>query len=173
MYNFSMGTLGTPTPATEERSSSFLIIVVAVVVVFGAAGAAALFLREKPRPVRPPSPYLTSIQFSNLKMSAAENFIGATVSYLDGSVTNAGNKTVTRIVVDVTFKDSLGQVAQSEPNLPLRVVRTNGAYEEPVDLATAPLAPGQTTRFRLTFDRISEQWNREYPDIRVTDVAVK
>jgi len=53
------------------------------------------------------------------------------------------------------------------------VIRTNGAYPEPVDLGVAPLAPGQTQTFRLTFDHISAQWNRQYPEVRVTDVVVK
>jgi hypothetical protein len=57
--------------------------------------------------------------------------------------------------------------------VPLQVIRTNGAYPEPVDLSVSPLAPGQTQPFRLTFDRISAQWNRQYPDMRVTDVVVK
>jgi hypothetical protein len=53
------------------------------------------------------------------------------------------------------------------------VVRTNGAYLEPVDLGVSPLAAGQKQPFRLTFDSISAQWNRQYPELRVTDVAVK
>jgi hypothetical protein len=105
-------------------------------------------------------------------MSAAENFIGATVSYIDGSITNNGNKTVTHAVVDVVFHDEMGQVAQQE-ELPLQVIRTNGAYPEPVDLNASPLAAGQTQPFRLTFDHISAQWNRQYPEIRITDVVVK
>ena len=75
-------------------------------------------------------------------MCAAENFIGATVSYVDGTIANNGDKTVTHIMVQVNFEDSMGQLAQRE-ELPLRVVRTNGAYFEPVDLNVAPLAPGQ------------------------------
>jgi hypothetical protein len=42
-----------------------------------------------------------------------------------------------------------------------------------VDLAAAPLAPGQSESFRLTFDSISAQWNHQYPDITITDVSVK
>ncbi len=42
-------------------------------------------------------------------MSAAENFVGATVSYVDGTVTNAGDKTVTHVMVEVNFKDDMGQ----------------------------------------------------------------
>jgi len=168
-----MGTLGTPTPVAEERDHSRLIIVAAVVVFIGVMLGLAFVLREPPKKVAPPSPYLAQLKLSDFKMSAAENFIGATVSYIDGTVTNTSNKTVTRIIVAVTFKDSLGQVAQSEPDLPLRVVRTNGAYLEPVDLTAAPLAPGQSQPYRLTFDSISAQWNHQYPDITITDVTVK
>jgi len=166
-----MGTLGQP-PVVEERDNSRLIIIAAVVVVIGAMLALAFFLREPPKKVVPPSPYLSQLKLSDFKMSAAENFIGATVSYIDGTITNTSNKTVTRVMVEVTFQDSMGQLAQRE-ELPLRIVRTNGAYLEPVDLTAAPLAPGQSQPFRLTFDTISAQWNHQYPDIRITDVTVK
>ena len=79
---------------------------------------------------------------------------------------------MTHVVVEVVFQDSMGQVAQRE-EVPLQVVRSNGAYLEPVDIGVSPLAPGQTQPFRLTFDHISAQWNRQYPEIRVTDVTVK
>jgi len=167
-----MDTLGSPTPVAAERDNSRLIIIAAVVVVIGLALGAAFFLREPPKTVAPPSPYIAQLKLSDFKMSAAENFIGATVSYIDGTITNTGNKTVTRVVVQVNFLDSMGQLAQRE-ELPLRVIRTNGAYNEPVDLNVAPLAPGQSEPYRLTFDSISAQWNHQYPDIKVTDVTVK
>ena len=167
-----MDSLDQQSSSTEERDSSRMIIMIAVVVVIGAALAAAFLLRTPPKPVKTPSPYIAQLKFSNFKMSAAENFIGATVSYIDGDITNTGDKTVTRILVEVNFEDSLGQLAQRE-ELPLRVVRTNGAYLEPVDLSVAPLAPGQTEPFRLTFDGISAQWNHQYPDLSITDVTVK
>jgi hypothetical protein len=167
-----MGGLSQQTPVAEERDSSRLIIVIAVTGVIAVMLAIAFLLREPPKPVKVISPYAASLKFSDFKMSAAENFIGATVSYMDGSVTNSGDKTVTHLVVEVVFKDEIGQLAQRE-EVPLRVLRTNGAYLEPVDLSVSPLAPGQTQPFRLTFDSISAQWNRQYPEIRVTDVTVK
>jgi len=167
-----MGSLGQPTPVAEERDSSRLIIGIAVAVVIGGMLAVALLMRQPPKVEKPVSPYLASLKLSDFKMSAAENFIGATVSYIDGSVTNSGGKTVTHAVVEVVFKDELGQLAQQE-EVPLQVIRTNGAYPEPVDLSVSPLAPGQTQPFRLTFDHISAQWNRQYPELRVTDVLVK
>jgi hypothetical protein len=66
----------------------------------------------------------------------------------------------------------MGQLAQRE-ELPLRIIRPNGAYSEPVDLGIAPLSAGQAAPFRLTFDSISAQWNHQYPDLTVTDVTVK
>ena len=168
-----MDSLDQQTPAAEEeRDTSRLIIMIAVTVVIGIALIFAFLLRQPPKTARAPSPYIAQLKLSGFKMSAAENFIGATVSYIDGDITNTGNKTVTRVIVQVNFEDSIGQLAQRE-DLPLRVVRTNGAYLEPVDLNVAPLAPGQTAPFRLTFDSISAQWNHQYPDITITDVTVK
>src|SRR5215471_12494969 len=167
-----MGTLGTPAPVTEERDHSRLIIVAAVVVVIAVMLGLAFLLRQPPKQVVPPSPYIAQLKLSDFKMSAEENFVGATVSYIDGTITNTGDKTVTRVVVQVNFQDSMGQLAQRE-ELPLRVIRSNGAYNEPVDLNAAPLGPGKSEPFRLTFDSISTQWNHQYPDIKVTDVTAK
>jgi hypothetical protein len=167
-----MGSLGQPTPVAEERDSSRLIIGIAMVAVIGGALAAAFLLRQPPKAAKTASPYIASLKLSDFKMSAAENFIGHTVSYIDGSITNNGDKTVTHVVVEVVFQDSMGQLAQRE-EVPLQVVRTNGAYLEPVDVSVSPLAAGQKQPFRLTFDSISAQWNRQYPELRVTDVAVK
>ena len=159
-------------PAAEERDSSRIIIAVAVTLVIGGALAAAFLLREPPRQVKTPSPYIAKLKLSDFKMSAAENFIGATVSYIDGTITNTGDKPVTHVMVEVNFEDSMGQIAQRE-DVALRIVKSNGAYEEPVDLNVAPLAPGKSEYYRLTFDSISAQWNHQYPDITITDVTLK
>jgi hypothetical protein len=170
-----MDTLGQPTPVAngeDERDFSRLIIMIAVTAVIAIALGAAFLLREPPKVPKAPSPYIAKLKLSDFKMSAAENFIGATVSYIDGTITNTGDKTVTRVMVEVNFEDSLGQLAQRE-ELPLRVVRPNGAYSEPVDLNVAPFGPGQALPFRLTFDSISAQWNHQYPDLTITDVTLK
>jgi len=167
-----MGSLGQPTPVAEERDSSRLIIAGAVAVVIAGALAAAFLLREPPKAAKTASPYIANLKLSDFKMSAAENFVGHTVSYVDGTITNTGDKTATHAMVEVVFKDDMGQMAQRE-EVPLQVIRTNGVYPEPVDLSVSPLAPGQIQPFRLTFDSISAQWNRQYPEMRVTDATVK
>ncbi len=98
--------------------------------------------------------------------------MGATVSYIDGAITNTGDKTVIHAVVQITFKDDMGQTAQRE-ELPIRVLRTGGPYDEAVDLNLSPLAPGQSKPFRLTFENISAQWNHAYPDLQITQVSAK
>ena len=169
-----MGGMLQQSPASEgqERDSSRRIIVIAVVAVMAVMLAIAFLLREPPKGASGPPPYAASLKLSDFKMSAAENFVGATVSYIDGTVTNAGGKTVIHASVQVTFKDAMGQVAQQE-EVPLRALKTTGPYPEAVDLAASPLAPGQSLPFRLTFESISAQWNRQYPEIQVTDVIAK
>jgi hypothetical protein len=167
-----MGGLIEPTPVMEEPDSSGRTIAIAVAVVIILAVVAAFLLRGKPKGASGPPPYAANLKLSDLRMSAAQNFVGATVSYVDGIVTNAGDKTVTRVVVEVNFKDEMGQLTQQE-ELPFQILRTSGPYPEAVAFSTSPLGPGQSEPFRLTFESISAQWNRQNPDIQVTDVAVK
>ena len=167
-----MGGLIEPTPISEEPDSSRRTIAIAVAVVIVIAVVAAFLLRGKPKGAFGPPPYAASLKLSDLKMSAAENFVGATVSYVDGTVTNTGNKTVTHVVVEVNFKDDMGQTAQRE-EIPLQALKTSGPYPEAVDFSVSPLGPGQSVTFRLTFESISAQWNHQSPDIRFADVAVK
>jgi hypothetical protein len=167
-----MGGLNSQSPVTEAGDSSRRTILVAVVAVLAVMVVLALLLREAPRHASGPPPYAANLRLSDFKMSAAENFVGATVSYIDGTVTNAGDKTVTHAVAGVVFKDDMGQIVQREI-VPLRALKTGGPYAEAVDLSVSPLTPGQSQPFRLTFDSISAQWNHQYPEIQITDVTVK
>jgi len=167
-----MGGLLQPTPVSEERDASRRIIAIAVAVVIVIAIVAAFLLRGQPKSASGPPQYAANLKLSDFKMSAAENFVGATVSYVDGTVANAGNKTVTHVIVEVNFKDDMGQIAQRE-EIPLQVLKTTGPYPEAVDFSILPLGPGQSQTFRLTFESISAQWNHQYPEIQVMDVTVK
>src|SRR6476660_3488503 len=166
-----MGGFLEPTP-TVERDTSQRTIFVAIAVVAVLAGLVALIMRAKPKPVVGPPPYAANLKFSDLKLSQAQNFVGATVTYVDGTVGNTGGKTVTHVSIRVTFKDLYDQVAQVE-DVPLKVLRTAGPYPDTADLSVAPLAPGETKPFRLIFEHVSEQWNQAYPQLQVTNVTAK
>jgi hypothetical protein len=167
-----MGGFIQPAPANEERNSSRLIIVAAVAAVIVVAVVIALALRQPSKNAGGPPPYAANLKLSDFKMSAAENFVGATVSYVDGTLANSGDKTVTHIAVEVNFKDDMGQTVQRE-DIPMQVLKTDGPYPEAVDFSASPLAPGQSKPFRLTFESISAQWNRQYPDVQITSVSLK
>ncbi|MGA9383963.1 MAG: DUF2393 family protein, partial [Candidatus Sulfotelmatobacter sp.] len=168
----AMGSLIQPTPVAEEPDSSRRTIAIAVAVVIVVAIVFAFLLRSQPKAASGPPPYAASLKLSDFKMSAAENFVGATVSYVDGTIANAGDKTITHVIVEVLFKDDMGQLAQRD-DIPMQVLKTTGPYPEAVDFSVSPLGPGQSKTFRLTFESISAQWNHQYPEIRVTDVAVR
>ena len=167
-----MGGLIQPTLGADERETNWRAIGIGVGIVVAIIVILFLVSRTQQKAPSGPPAYAANIKFSDLKMSAAENFVGATVSYIDGTVTNAGSQTVTHVLAEVTFKDSMGQLAQRE-TVPLRVLQTSGPYPDAVDLSVSPLAPGQSKPFRLTFESISGQWNHEYPELKVTDASVR
>ena len=113
-----------PTLGAEERETNWRAIGVGVGVVVVIVLVLFLISRTEQKAPGGPPAYAANIKFSDLKMSAAENFVGATVSYIDGTVANAGTQTVTHVVVEVTFRDSMGQLAQRD-TVPLRVLQTS------------------------------------------------
>jgi hypothetical protein len=167
-----MGGLSQPSPLAEQRESNLVPILLGVAFVLVVVGVIAVLSRSSPKATTPSNPYAAKLNLSDLKMSAAENFVGARITYVDGTVTNTGDKTVTHAAVHVAFKNSLGEVAQAD-DVVLYILKTAGPYPDTVDLHLLPLAPGQSAPFRLTFDHISNDWDRAYPDLKVTDVSVK
>jgi hypothetical protein len=161
-----------PSPIPAERDTSTRSIVIAIVVIVVIAAIVAIALRQRPKVQPRPPAYAANLKFSDLKMSQAQNFVGATVTYLDGTLNNIGDKTVTHMIVQVTFSDSYNQVAQIE-SVPIRILQTAGPYDDTADLSQSPLAPGQNKRFRLIFEHVSEQWNQAYPELKITDVTTK
>ena len=101
--------------------------------------------------------YLASLAFADFHMSAAANFLGDTVTYLDGSVTNQGAKLVRSLDVELNFVDTLNQVVLRETAHPL------------ADRAT-PLQPGETQAFRVTFEHMPVDWNQAPPTAKAVYV---
>ena len=168
-----MGGLIEPSPLnSEEHESKLIPMLVGLGVVAVVVGLAVFLLKEKPKVVVSPPAYAAKVKISDLKTSAAENFVGASVNYVDGTASNTGDKTLTHAVVRVTFKDSLGQVAQIE-EIPLRILEKTARYDDAIDLSVSPLPAGASAPFRLTFEHISAEWNHEYPDVQVIDVSTK
>ena len=100
-------------------------------------------------------------------MSTAANFAGQEVTYIEGKIKNNGNKSVSNVLLQFVFHDSLEQVAQREPGQRLMVITTREPYVDTAPLTSAPLRPGQTKEFRQTFEHVSSDWNMHLPDITI------
>lgn len=168
-----MGGLIEPSPLrTPEHESNLRPVLIGVVIVVVVVGVVVLLSRGSSKGPAAPHPYAANLRISDVKMSQAQNFVGASVTYIDGTVNNTGDKTVTHATAHVEFKNSMDQVVQVE-DLPLRILQTGGPYPDAVDLTVSPLAPGQSKPFRLIFEHVSADWNQAYPTLQVTDVVVK
>ena len=159
----------TATPDDSQKPWMGIVSGVAVVVVV--LGLLVWFGRGKPSASHPVNPYAEKLQISNVKLAAAQNFVGGTVTYVEGKVTNNGDKTVNGAVTEVIFRNALGEVVQKE-QIPIRVLVFQGPDRDILDLRSAPLRPGATEDFRLTIEgNISTDWNQGYPEVRVASVS--
>jgi hypothetical protein len=120
----------------------------------------------------PADPYAAKLPIANLQMSEATSFSGAKVTYIDGQITNNGDRTLNGITVQVGFHGDTGEFAQRLA-MPLSLIRTREPYVDTEPVSAAPLQPAQSRDFRLIFDTIPPDWNQQYPEIRVISVHSK
>jgi Protein of unknown function (DUF2393) len=161
-----------PAPGSEpQRTWLPMAIGLAIVAVAVALGILILRAVRGPEPQGPPS-YASQLKLSDLRLSQAQNFVGGTVTYLEGKISNAGDKTVTGASVNVIFHNALDEIVQKEL-LPVRILDRGGPYPDTLDMRLRPLAPGQQREFRLTFEHLSSDWNQQAPELRVVGVALQ
>jgi hypothetical protein len=115
-------------------------------------------------------PNLAKLQTTDLHMATAQNFAGNSVTYIEGKISNHSGKKVTGARVEVLFKNSIGEVVQKEV-LPVAVVMPNVPYLDYGPLNRAPLAPGQTSDFRLTLEHVSTDWDGQIPQVKMVAVT--
>lgn len=162
----------------QEKTPWTPWIVAAVVVVLG-IGIWALTGRSSAPPsqnlgtgMASADPYATSLTIGGLQMSEADSFAGGKVTYIDGQITNSGQKTLNAVTVQVGFKNDLGEYAQ-RISVPLSLIRTREPYVDTQPVSAAPIQPGQQRDFRLIFDTVPPDWNMQYPDLRVINVRIQ
>jgi len=155
-------------PQPEPRNWTPIILGLAVVAVIVAA--VVLLTRMGRHEANPNDPYLAKLQLSNLSLATAQNFAGTSVTYIEGTLTNSGDRKVTGARAFVVFKNSLGEITQKEP-LPVTVLIPNSPYVNYGTLDRAPLAPGQSREFRLTIEYITPDWDGQIPQVTITSVS--
>ncbi len=168
-----MADLFTPAkPQTQERN--WMPMVIGLVAVLVVVGIITVVTRHQGETKPQVNPYAAKLQLSNPKVSAAENYVGGTVTYLDVDISNTGDKALVGADMKMVFKNTLDQIVQNE-TLPLHVLVQNqmGGYPDLVDLERSPIAPGQTKTVRLTLEHISADWNQTFPEVQLVNLKLK
>ncbi len=155
---------------SEERSRLPVAFLAGLVIVALLVGAAVLYSRyavpaesevEKPLPMGPAEQaYARQIHFLEPKMSRAANFLNQEVTFVFGTVENAGDRKVKQIEITLEFHDPFNQVVLRDTQ---RLFLPNAA----------PMLPGQQRDFQVGYEHISAQWNNVYPTIRVSGLSFK
>lgn len=163
-----------PASKLNEDKRNWTPILIGFVAVLVVVAAIALFTRHSRPSAEKPNPYAANLKLGEPKLSAAENYMGGTVTYLDVPITNTGDRALTGAQMHAVFKNSMDQVVQTE-TLPLHVLVENqmGGYPDLVDLGRSPIGPGQTKTVRMTLEHISDDWNRNYPDLQLVNLQLK
>lgn len=157
--------------AQERNWTPFIIGLLAVIVVVGIVALATRNTGQKAQQV---DPYVSKLQISNAKVSAAENYVGGTVTYLDADITNTGDKTLVGSDMNLVFKNTMNEIVQKE-TLPLHVLVENqmGGYPDLVDMSRSPITPGHTKSVRMTLEHISADWDQAPPQMQLTNLKLR
>jgi hypothetical protein len=152
-------------------------VIAAAAVLFVAAIVVFTMERGKgPATVTPisaaPDPYAASLPITSVVMSESSNLAGGKVTYIDGHITNNGNKTVSGVSAQVLFRNTAKEVAQNETQA-MKWIRTRDPYVDLEPASAAPLKPGESRDFRLIFDAVTPDWNGVYPEIRIVRIDAK
>jgi hypothetical protein len=162
--------------STETPKSSIPWQVWAVAAVACCIVVAVLYFsgHKKPLATNPAQPdaYAASLSISNIQMSEASNMAGGKMTYIDGSITNHGQKTVTAVTVSTTFANDMG-VAPQILTEGIQIIRAREPYIDTESLSAAPIQPGETKEFRLIFEQVTPSWNQVTPVIQVLRVETR
>jgi len=160
--------------SVPEEPRNWTPLIVGFALVLAVVAIVAILGRGKKEVATTADPYAPMLVVQQATLSQADNFVGSTITYIDLTVRNNGDRTVVGGTVQALFRDTLGEVVQTEI-LPLRALIHHplGGADEAADLAMAPLGPGQTRVLRLTVEHISSQWNQAQPELEFRGLRFK
>jgi len=114
-------------------------------------------------------PYAKFVVLGNVQVSQASNFAGDQLTYVDGTIENRGNRTITSMTLQAAFPNETGDAPQIL-QAPLSLIRSRDPYVDTQPISVAPLPPGKSQDFRLVFDNVSPMWNQQPPSLRIVDL---
>jgi hypothetical protein len=160
---------GSPSSLSAAEPRNWLPWAIAAAVIVLAAIFLVVANRKGGQAATGPGPYAANVVFSGLHLSQATNFAGDQLTYVEGTVTNKGDHTVTALTARVVFGNDEGEPPQTQ-EVPVSLIRAREPYVDTVPVSASPLKPGASQDFRLTFDSISPMWNQQIPAVSVAAV---
>jgi len=160
---------------SKSNGRNWTPIVIGLVAVLIVVGIFVVLTRHKTADTTAEvNPYVEQLRLSNPRMSAAENYVGGSVTYLDVSITNTGDMTVTGASMKLVFKNSMDQVVQTEV-VPIHVLVQNqmGGYPDVADLSRSPITPRTTKLVRMNMEHISADWDHRYPEMQLVNLQLR
>ena len=138
-----------------------MIVVIAVVYFASRYTPVTVTAPEQPLPMgSAEQAYAPQIQFQEMKVARATNFLNQEATFVFGTTANNGPRAIRQIEVTFEFHDVFQQV----------VLRDKQRLFGP---SAAPLAPSQTRDFQITYDTMPAQWNQAPPTVKVTGLALE
>ena len=153
----------------EQVISTRTWIIAATAVLLAVIVIAFATLRHAPMETgsaQTPDRYAANLPFTNITMTEATNGAGGKSTYIDGTVTNRGTRTVTGALIQVTFTTADASVPYRE-TVPLALIRTREPYIDLEPVSATPLTPGQSREFRLIFETLPANWDVKQPEMQV------
>jgi hypothetical protein len=104
--------------------------------------------------------YAQQIHFKDIRMARAANFLNQEFTYVAGTISNDGARTLRGLEVSMEFHDPFHQVILRET-------------EQLITPAMHSLEAGQQSDFKITLEHVPAEWDQQYPSIRVTGLILK
>ena len=120
-----------------------------------------------------PDSYASKLAVSDLALSQSSNMAGSQLTYVDGTITNNGDRTVDGVTVQTIFHgagDSSGASQPQSETSAVSIISSRDPYVDTTPVSSNPIKAGEKRPFRLIFDHVTADWNQQNPDIRIMQV---
>ncbi|HVT94033.1 MAG TPA: FxLYD domain-containing protein [Bryobacteraceae bacterium] len=143
-----------------ERKNTLLYIF-AGLVTLGVAAAAYLHYSPGSSGAAPLTPeakaYVHNLKMGPVEMKATDSYVNQTITEIEGTITNGGDRTIRSVDIYCYFYDAYGQL----------VLRERASIVKPGRL---PFQPRDTRNYRLAFDNIPASWNNHMPQLVIAQI---
>jgi len=152
--------------ASKEKKKSSIVgvplyVAIAVALIAGLVYAYVQVANSAGRQVIELTPeakaYIGNLKLSGVDIKAHDSYLGQRVIELTGNIANNGDRAIVSVAVICVFYDSNGLVVLRERSTVV------GAKQ-------GGLKPGETKAFRMPFDGVSENWNKEMPTLVIASI---